>query len=492
MQNCDFIIDWVINTSWFMFLRRISIFGVSLLIAHGCATVPHHDLAEKMTSSGCQDVTSLAVENGFFEAGEWPSDTWWEKFEDPVLNQLIQTAIETSPTLKRAESRLKAAAQVALQKRARLFPEVGLEADTNWQHLSKTGLYRAFGSPYPPVINQIDMGFSFSYEFDFWGKNRDLFKAALGQAAALLAERKQAELILVTSVAYTYFQMQFLLRKLELLGNIEENKQKILKITSQRENHALDTKLKWLNAASMPLDIESEMLATEQTLRIELHKLKALTGMGQDKTIELSWNPLKNTSVSLPSNLSLDLLARRPDLAAQTQRVEAAAKEIGAAKADFYPDISLTALLGLESLSGVSVFHKNAFNSNLKPAFHLPIFTAGRLKAQLFEKVADFNEAVYAYNELILTAAQEVTDSLTNIAMLKKQIDVEKSVLEIAEDKVRLTQQRVEHAIDDQISLLDAKNVSLEELLSLTQLQYSKQLVEIQLIRALGGGYQHE
>ncbi|MBS3904627.1 MAG: efflux transporter outer membrane subunit [Simkania sp.] len=475
-----------------MWLRRISIFGVSLLIAHGCATIPQQDLAERMTSSGCDKVSSLAIESGFFEVGEWPQDTWWESFDDSALNQLIAKGLENSPTLQRAEARLKLAAQVALQRKARLYPEIDLDADTNWQHLSRHGLYREFGGPYPPVINQVDLGFSFSYEFDFWGKNRDLFQAALGKAAATLAEKKQAELILTTSIAYTYFQVQFLLRKLDILEQLEDNQQKILDITSRRETHALATAFDRLSASSMTCNVKEEMLSTEQLLRIELHKLKALTALGQDAIIELSWKPLKDTLVALPTNLSLDLLSRRPDLTAQTLRVDAAAKEIGAAKTDFYPNINLMGILGLESIPGSTLFRRDSFNANIEPALHLPIFTAGRLKAQLFEKVEAFDEAVYAYNELLLQAAQEVTDSLTSIALLKKQITTHQSILDDASQKVQLTAERVQYALDNQLSLLKAQNVSLEEELALTQLNYSRQLVVIQLIRALGGGYHYE
>ena len=242
----------------------------------------------------------------------------------------------------------------------------------------------------------------------------------------------------------------------------------------------------------MTLDLQEEMLSTEQTLRTELHKLKAITSLGQDAIIDLSWRALKNVDFALPPNLSLDLLSRRPDLNAQTQRVEAAAKEIGAAKTDFYPNINLMVIIGLETLKGNALFRSNSFSANLEPAFHLPIFTAGRLKAQLYEKVAAFDEAVYAYNELILLAAQEVTDSLTNSAMLKKQIIIRKAILDDAKRKSQLTLERFKNALDNQISVLDMENVVLEEELALTQLQYSRQLVEIQMIRALGGGYHYE
>ncbi len=472
-----------------MFLRRIGIFSIALVIAHGCVTVPQHDLADKMSSSGLAKVGDLAVESGFFAQGVWPKETWWQDFDDPILTSLVEQGLKLSPTLQRAESRLKAASQVALQKRARLYPEIDFVADDNWQHLSKHGLYRQFASVFPAIINQIDLGFSLFYEFDFWGKNRDLFKAALGQAAAMAAEKKQAELILTTSIAYTYLEVQYYLRRLSLLEQIQMNTKAILALTAKRQADALDTEQRKLLASTMTLDIDAEIYETEQSLRVELHKLKALTGLGQDAIIDLEYSPLKNVEVGVPPNLSLDLLARRPDLTAQLMRLEAAAKEIDAAKTDFYPNFNLSAMIGFESLKNRQILSLSSYQANLAPALHLPLFTAGRLKAQLYEKVANFNEAVYSYNELILKAAQDVTDSLTNIALLWKQIETRRETVDNNRKTAKLYSDRFLAALDDKIVVLDAENVYLESELDLAQLEYGRQLAKVQLIKALGGGY---
>jgi NodT family efflux transporter outer membrane factor (OMF) lipoprotein len=475
-----------------MILRRISIFNIILLLAHGCATVPQHDLAEKMTTTQCNTVALNAIESGLFEEGNWPKATWWNDFEDPTLNDLIEQSLKLSPTLQKAESRLKAAAQVALQKKARLFPEIDGDFIDNWQHLSKHGLYRQFAPVFPAIINQIDLDLNFTYEFDFWGKNRDIFHAYLGRAAAQAAEKKQAELILTTSVAYVYFQVQFSLKKLEILEKIERNKREIYTLTIKRERDALSNSLDGLTSSSMALDVEAEVLATEQDLRTELHKLKALTALGQDTDLEIKWTPLKETNAVIPANLAIDLLSRRPDLTAQLLRLEAAAKEIDAAKTDFYPNVNLAAFIGFETVKKASLLNPASYAAALAPAVHLPIFTAGRLKAQLFEKVALFNEAVYAYNELILQAAQEVADGLTNLTLLRKQVDVRKVTVDNAERKTDLAESRFKNAIDDKISLLDTRNTLLERELELTTLYYARQTAQVQLIRALGGGYHHE
>ena len=437
-----------------------------------------------MTESGCTHFLNEEI-----SLGNWPTENWWEKFEDPTLNQLIATAIEKSPTLKKAEARFKGAFQIALQKKAKLYPEIDFNAEDNWQHLSRDGLFRAFGNAYPPIINQVDIGFNFNYEFDFWGKNRDLFQASLGRAFALEAEQKQAELILTTSIAYTYFQAQFLLVKLDLLGNMETNTKKLLQITKQREKHALDTAFDRIQSTTELLDVQKELLETEESLRRKIHELKALSGLGQDVALELEIGPLRKQRLSLPQDLSLSLLTRRPDLVAQVRRVEAFALEIEAAKTDFYPNINLVAIAGIETLKGGLLDVVKNFSGSFAPILSLPIFTAGRLRAQLYEKVAAFDEAVHGYNELILRAAQQVANSVTSLQFLEKELLKELSIYKEADLNYTLTKARVDHALNALPSLIQVDNERLKKELSVKLIAYMQALIDIELIYALGGGY---
>lgn len=464
---------------------------LGLLIMCGCAHVPDHDLSTVATSSECDTVVADALNSGNFTTGEWPNEAWWKEFNDPILTNLIEGALKSSPTLLRAEARLKAAAQVAKQRKARLWPEVNFNADSNWEYLAKDGLFRAFAPVFPANIDDVNIDLNFYYEFDFWGKNRDLFKAALGQAKAAAAEKKQAELILTTSIAYTYAELQFLFYKRQIFEQTEKNRRSITSTRTKLQKYALDTDLSRLTAHTDTLDTQALIADLDQTILEHIHKIKALSGLGQDADIALIPRTLDPLTFSLPERLSLDLIARRPDLVAQKERVEAAAKEISAAKTDFYPNFDLKAFIGFESLFWHTLFTNKNHSSSIDPAIHLPIFTAGRLRAQLWEKVGNFNEAVSAYNELILQAAQEVADRLTNISLIQKQIEIRKMSLQAVEKREDLTARRFEHALDDRITLINAKNAVLDSKLTLAWLEYSKQLAGILLIRSLGGGY-HE
>jgi len=448
-----------------------------LFLLSGCVCIPDCEYASMNENTGLENV-------GF---GQWPNSEWWKEFQDPTLDHLIESSLAFSPTLKLAEARLKAAAEVTKERWSYLFPELAFDGNTNYEHFSKFGFFRSVAPTVPPVINDITLNLTYKWEIDFWGKNRDLLAAAVGEMDALAAEVEQAKLILTSSIAYDYAELQFLLRKKQILEEKEYNERAILKVRSQREKNALDTALVVLSAENGTLNVETQIADLDQQILEHIHELKALSGLGQDAELDIELRPFK-LAVSLPENLPLDLIARRPDLAAQKMRVEAAAKRIGAAKTDFYPSVNLMGYAGLESIHWNKIFKVASFNGSLEPAIHLPIFTAGRIRAQLMEKVAEFNEAVEQYNRLILDAAQDVADRLSDILQIEKQMALRQNSLEVLAKQEKLTRRRVEHALDDSIALYNIQNNLLDTELLFAGLEYGKQLANILLIRSLGGG----
>ena len=467
-------------------MRRL-LFLLPLLI-HGCLSIPEQNVESVAFTSGLDDDFQAAMDSGIFVAKDWPPADWWLEYDDAFLNELIDVALEKSPTLRLAEERLNAAANVTIEKRAALFPELAIDGNDNYEHFSKHGFFRTLAPTVPAVINDITLNLSYRWEIDFWGKNRNTFQASLGELRAAEADRDAAKLILTTSIAYDYAELQFLLRKKEILMQKNAHDQALLKIRENRHRQALDTALQVLSAEANVLDTAVLLAELDQQIEQHLHELKALSGMGQGASLQIPQKALKQAVVTLPETLSLDLIARRPELAAQRERVEAAAKLIGAAKADFYPSINLLGFAGLESLHWQDLFKRGSFNGSFEPAFHLPIFTAGRIRAQLKEKVSEFNQAVDHYNELILTAAQDVADRLTTMIQIQKEISLRESSLQVARKQEALTRRRFDHAIADQVTYLEIQNHLLDVELVYTALEYSKHLANILLIRSLGGG----
>jgi outer membrane protein TolC len=194
--------------------------------------------------------------------------------------------------------------------------------------------------------------------------------------------------------------------------------------------------------------------------------------------------------VPLPEKVEVDLLARRPDLMAQIWRVEAAAEEIGVAKAEFYPNVDLSAFMGLESLTFNKFFLWASRMGALNPAVHLPIFVGGKLRANLRSKVSLFNEAVHDYNYLVLKSCQEVADQLTIVRSLSQQLTIQDESVNQVTEKYLLSFLRFEKGIVNYLNVLRDQEIVLNEELDQIDLQRNQLIATLQLIKALGGGYQ--
>lgn len=462
----------------------------------GCASVPDHDLAQVSSSISLKNVAETALAGEDFEVGEWPSDKWWESFNDPQLNELIEIALQDSPNLKQAEAKVQFAEQMAKKQRSSLFPKLDMNYDEQWQYFSKNGFVRSFypvtpGINVPATVNQIDLTLNFSYEFDFWGKNRKRFQAALGEMRTSAAEKAQAELVLTTFIAQTYFQLQANLAAMSILKDRLKERSDQYELTLSRLVWGIDPDFPVLDSEKNVYLVEQLLIAMEREIAFNQNQIKMLIGQGPDSPdLHLPLSASFDQPFALPLDLSIDLLARRPDLQAQIWKVESAAKEIGVAKADFYPNVNLSAFAGLESLAFNDFFKWSSHMGGLEPALHLPIFTGGRLRANLRSKVASYNEAVFAYNDQLLHAAKDVADQLVLLRTKFQELDIQLSTLDVAVDQYRLKQLQYEKGISNYLSVLDMEEEVLNQRLSTVNLRRDYLLAVLKVIKAFGGGYE--
>ena len=466
-----------------------------LLILGSCARVPDSDLAQLSEPIALDDSKKSALDREFFAEGGWPTEYWWEMFEDPQLNELVAFALEESPTLQKALAKRAEAEQAAKKERAALFPEIDFDYEEQWQYFSKNGFIRSFypimpGVQVPMTANQLDLGLNFNYEIDFFGRNRNLYKAALDRARAERAEAQQATLILTTLIVQTYIELQTKLAQKEVLQDRLEQRNMLFELANSRGEHGLDPAIPVLEREQNVYDVEQSITLLDKGISLDRHMLNVLIGVGPDEDMELRpMMAIFERPFSIPSNLSSDLLARRPDLAAQIWRVEAAAKDIGAAKADFYPRVNLMAFAELESLAFNKLFRISSKQGGLVPAVHLPIFTGGRLTANLKEKVATFNEETYRYNELLLNAAREVADQIVTLTSTFDVLSQQINSLETADDQFAVQFQRYHHGVDNFLNVLDKEENLLNQRYLLFGFERDYLLAALTLIKALGGGY---
>jgi len=473
------------------FIKKSSVFLV--LLFSGCGHQP--EKASISSPLSMDSTTELILSSSQFSSGEWPSREWWEIFTDEQLSHLIHTAIQNNPALKKVEAKLQFAEQEAKKVRASLFPHVGADYGENWQYFSKNGFVRDFypipsGVTLPSSVNQIDLTLNFFYEFDFWGKNRKMYRAALGLAKAELAERIQAELTISTLVAFAYFELQTHKEQLRLYQDSLSSWERTYTLINEQNTAGVAGTISVLDASRETFLARQNVSEAQKNCQIDEYVLKALLGESPDASLEIIAVPLNfSGQISLPKHLGADLLARRADLMAMIWRAEAASEEIGVAKTDFYPNINLTALAGVESLQFPSIFSWSSRTGALQPAIHLPIFTAGKLKANLSSKIAKFNEAVQSYNEGLLEATKEVSTELSTLYSLYERLEMQSKVVDTRSLKQQLSHMRFTSGIDNYERFLISHQELLKEELSKVALENYRRLSIVRLIKSLGGGY---
>ncbi len=365
---------------------------------------------------------------------EWPPAEWWKRGGDPELDRFTQSALRGNPSMEETEAK----------------------------------------------IERTDL--CFAYEFAFWKRNRERFRTALGEKAGFV-EHAQTALILSIAVAHTYFTIQADLLKRTLLQEIKNQRTALLKLTqagyAQREIELLQMSQEIVEIEKQCLDLEQKIAAHTGQLNALVPPVPGVEGV----------KPSLLPSFPMPEKIGADLLARRPDLMVHIERLELAARGVGAVQVDFYPNVDILASGGLESLFLKKFIPKDRKTDACTPAIHLPIFAAGRLKAPLSMQAIHYKEAVYEYRELLLRAAREAAEHLSVLRFVNDQVHLQTQALGAARQNYALAFFRFTQGASGYLPVLQAEKELLEQRLIDVELQYRRLVSTLNLIQALGGSY---
>jgi NodT family efflux transporter outer membrane factor (OMF) lipoprotein len=470
----------------------VNCLAAAAFLLNSCITFSNKEQTEFLIGPPSVDLTvQKALESGYFTLGDWPQEDWWNLFDSPQLNALMQEALANNPSIQAIQQRLEAAKQLALIARSKLFPWVSFDATYDWEYLSKNGLYRAFNPKITRYAKLYDLKFNLNYEVDVWGKNKEIYRAAIGNALSQEADKAQVVLLVTTSVALAFVAVKEYQKQRDLIAELIAIQKEIYMLQDFLHEKALANKLIALAAEENYFNDEKMLWAIEQLLEISKHQLNVLVGRSPDDPLDLGEEPLPPiSSLAIPCDITLDLLARRPDLMAKIWSAKALAHQVNAAITEYYPDISLTAFLGLESVKGDRLFEASSITYGFRPALHLPIYTAGEIQANIDNKAALFYETIFEYNQLILSSAQEVADNLETSVSLFRQISDQESLLHRLKERVELTVLLYQKGLNDKLSTDYVKEEWVRGELDELNLTYDLYTAMIQLIRSLGGGYQ--
>lgn len=467
-------------------LLQMAVVLVATLILTGC--VP----GDLKTSSVTVNPTSLeankALEGLSVSKANWPQEKWWHAYGDTQLNQLIDEALVSSPTLRGAPSRVRQADAIQGMAQAQQLPQLDANIASTRQRYSENGTTPAVMAGTWQTVNQDTL--NVSYELDFWGKNRAAVEAAVGRTKAMEVDHYATQLMLSSAIVQTYIGLQESYQQLGIEQQMLNHQEKVLALTQQRFSAELDSQIDIKQSQAAIPATRARIAALNESLELSRNKLAALLGKGPDRGRSIAAPKLKNfDTVTIPSVLPAELLGHRPDVVAQRWRVEAASHDIEGAKASFYPNINLSAYAGYQSLGFDQFASAGSRIFGIGPAISLPIFEGGRLRANLAAQNATYDIAVENYNQTLVDALHDISDQLTSIRWLRERIEQQQQAVQTADDAASLVDQRYAAGLATYIQVLTTENDALAQRRQLALLQSRGLALEANLSRALGGGY---
>src|SRR5471030_752838 len=420
----------------------------------------------------------------------WPERDWWKSLGDPQLDGLITEALRDSPDMQVASARTHQASAAAYAANAARLPTVDASGGISRSRLARDQDPTGIGGTYATVRT---LGVDFSYTFDLWGGQRAAWEAALGHERAAEVDQQAAQLTLAADVARAYSDLGQAFIVYDLSNDDLKRTRQMLDLSQRRLNSGIDSQYQFQQTESLEASSEASLIDAEKQLNSAKIALAVLLGKGPDRGNEITRPKiLQASAVALPSVLPAELLGRRPDLVAARWRVEAASKNIAASKTQFYPNLNLTAAAGAESLLGDAMFGSASRFFNIAPTISVPIFDGGRLRANLDSRDADYDLAVAQYNKSLVKALGDVSDTINQLRDIGRQIGAQQHATEIAQDSYNTVVQRYGSGIGNYLDVLSIEQQLLQAQRQLANLNAEQIDLSIQLMQALGGGFQSE
>ncbi|HXD83321.1 MAG TPA: efflux transporter outer membrane subunit [Rudaea sp.] len=464
-----------------MIAFRPGFFAAGFALLAGCAIPPraqHPDLSAAAPLAGVPTSAEAA----------WPDATWWHRYHDEQLNDLEARALQNAPTLAVARTRFDLAAHNVDVARADGGASVNGSAQLQRERLSENGLIpsKFLGFNW---YGQGDLGASFNYDFDFWGAHGAAISAAVDRTRAAAAERDAAASMLTAAVAEAYFGWQADQARLDVARFLADNAEKGRRIAAARVRQDIDSPDNLQQADILVAATHEQVVGLEGSVAIRHAALAALIDVAPEQLGALKIVPLPAAGSGLPANAGLDLIARRPDVAASRWRVEAALKDTDVARAAFYPDISLSALAGLSSIDLGKMLSPGSAVFAAGPALHLPIFEGGRLRARFGVSQAALAAAVADYRNAVNDAARDVSVQALTLRQALDRAHAQSAQLDSAEKLFDTARSRMDRGLIDArpVIVAGANLATLKD--TQIQLHSTALSAEIALTRALGGGY---
>jgi multidrug efflux system outer membrane protein len=436
---------------------------------------------------------------------------WWEQFHDPVLNELIQEALDNNKDLGLATARIAEFRARFGITRSQLFPQVSAQASLSRQRISETtannffpidvnngnyagGNYNQAANllsdiPFTPYFNDDLATFNVSYELDLWGKNRSATSAAFAELLSQVDAQRAVILSVVSSVALAYIRLRQYDRQLQISIQTLESRQKSLELANIRFQEGLTSELEVKQAASEREEAAIQMIQFQTLIPQQEDLLSVLIGhppkaIQRGQSVD-GWQ----LPPQVPAGLPADLLEQRPDIQQAEKQLIAANFRIGEARALYFPDITLTGYYGYESSELDRLFTDPSRTWQWMLSLLQPLFTGGRISNTVDLAQALKREAAYQYLQTTLTALQEVNDALVAHRDSKRSLLVDEERVRDLAEYLRLARLQYDNGLVDYLNVLDAERRLFNAELDLARDKANVFITLVNIYRALGGGW---
>ncbi|VBB44073.1 RND efflux system, outer membrane lipoprotein, NodT family [uncultured Desulfatiglans sp.] len=458
-------------------MRRLALLSFLLLLS-GCMTGPDYHRPEMDVPPSFRYAEADTKQTADTE--------WWKSFEDPVLTALIGEALTNNHTLKAAAANIEQAAAVLMQVRSPLFPQADYGAAAGRARTSGLGT-----GPLSSLIENPSDSFQVfagaSWEIDLWGRIRRLSEAARADLFASKEAYRGVILSLVSAVAESYIQLRGLDEQLAIARRTLEAYGESVKLFELQHRHGQVSRLiveqarsQYQTAAAAIPQIESQIAQTENALSILLGRNPG--GIDRGRSI------LEMALPAVPAGLPSELLERRPDLAQAEQNLIAANARIGAAKALYFPTISLTGAFGFESSELSDLFQGSSKTWSYSGSVTGPIFTAGAIKGQVKQAEAARLASLETYRNTILNAFKDTENALVSRRKLSNELGARESLTAALREYARLARMQYDGGYTPYLTVLDAESQLFPAELNVAQTRTLLLTSYITLYKSLGGG----
>lgn len=412
---------------------------------------------------------------------------WWRAFGDDALSGLVERALAGNPNLRVAQARLARAQAGAELVRSADWPQVNGSFEAQRQHFTANGMIP------PPLAGTMretgTLQAGASWELDFFGRNRAALDAAVGAQRAAEADAQASRVLLASNVARSYLQLARLVEQRQVAQASLQQRDSVLSLIRQRVDAGLDTKVELRQGEGALPETRAQLEALDEQITLTRHALAALTVQAPNALDALAPRLATLKAQPLPGAVPADLLGRRADVSAARWRVEAATGDMAAARAQFYPNVNLTAFAGFSSIGLDRLLKSSSEQYGMGPAIRLPIFDAGRLRANLRGKSADLDAAVESYNATLVDAVRDVADQIASLQSITRQQAEQGLARDAAESAYDIAVQRYKAGLGTYLVVLNAESGVLAQRRAAADLQARALDTQVALIRSLGGGY---